>query len=250
MLLRLLAINHSNARANGVSTFFRFLHCFVKRVLSIVADTYHPSILTIAQPSPKACSRQDLAPRFAERRRCWSGWGQLGTRRNEPRATPPPRSLKTRRKEQEFDPARVSGEHTTGNKRAAAAPSVSTSARERASSCIATAPRRRRTSQKQVMELAVCATPLTPVAAARAAVTLRRMKAKRKTTRRKKLATQPKAKITKEAPILRAQEAAARLEASTSRPLPAVPQQRPTTGAKMLSQTFPPPTKGPVVGRC
>ena len=72
------------------------------------------------------------------------------------------------------------------------------------------------------------------------------MKAKRKTTRRKKLATQPKAKITREAPILRAQEAAARLEASTSRPLPAVPQQRPTTGAKMLSSTFPPPTKGPV----
>ena len=96
------------------------------------------------------------------------------------------------------------------------------------------------------MELAVCATPLTPVAAARAAVTLRRMKAKSKTTRRKKLATQPKAKITREAPILRAQEAAARLEASTSRPLPAVPQQRPTTGAKVLSSTFPPPTKGPV----
>ena len=106
--------------------------------------------------------------------------------------------------------------------------------------------RPQRGSRSATMELAVCATPLTPVAAARAAVTLRRMKAKRKTTRRKKLASQPKAKITREAPILRAQEAAARLEASTSRPLPAVPQQRPTTGAKMLSQTFPPPTKGPV----
>ena len=95
------------------------------------------------------------------------------------------------------------------------------------------------------MELAVCATPLTPVAAARAAVTLRRMKAKRK-GKKKLRSAPPKAKVTREAPILRAQEAAARLEASTSRPLPAVPQQRPTTGAKMLSQTFPPPTKGPV----
>ena len=74
--------------------------------------------------------------------------GQLWHALKEPRGTPPSRSLKTSRKEQEFDPARVSGEHTTGNKRAAAAPSVSTSARERASSCIAPAPRRRRNKQK------------------------------------------------------------------------------------------------------
>ena len=64
------------------------------------------------------------------------------------------------------------------------------------------------------MQLAVCATPLTPVAAARAAVTLRRMKAKRK-GKKKLRSAPPKAKVTREAPILRAQEAAARLEAST-----------------------------------
>ena len=112
MLLRLLAINHSNARENGVSTFFRFLHCFVKRVLSIVADTYHPQILTIALPSPETCSRQDLAPRFAERRRCLALW--LGAAWHAPlsrtRVTPPPRPLKTSLKEQEFDPATATGQ--------------------------------------------------------------------------------------------------------------------------------------------
>jgi len=111
MLLQLLAINHSNARENGVSTFFRFLHCFVKRVLSIVvADTYHPPIFTIAPPSPEACSHQDLVPRFAERRRCWLWLGQLGTRGRSRQATPPPRALQTSRKEQEFDPATAAGQ--------------------------------------------------------------------------------------------------------------------------------------------
>ena len=69
--------------------------------------------------------------RFAERRRCWLLAGAAWHAQQEPpEDTPPPRSRKTSRKEQEFDPARVSGEHTTGNKWAAAAPSVSTSARE------------------------------------------------------------------------------------------------------------------------
>ena len=44
--------------------------------------------------------------------------GSFGTRRKSRGHTPPPRSLKTSRKEQEFDPAPASGEHTTGNKRA------------------------------------------------------------------------------------------------------------------------------------
>ena len=111
MLLRLLALNHSNALENGASTFFRVLHCFVKRVLSIVADTYHPQILTIALPSPETCSRQGLAPFFPSAAAVWSGWGQLWHATTSHGHTPPPRSLKTSRKEQEFDPATASDTH-------------------------------------------------------------------------------------------------------------------------------------------
>ncbi len=113
------------------------------------AKTYdYPPFPAPAQTSPRPRIRESLAPFCRAPPLLAPGWGSLARAARAATGTPPPRSRKTSRKEQEFDPARVSGEHTTGNKRAAAAPSVSTSARERASSCIAPAPRRRRNKQK------------------------------------------------------------------------------------------------------
>ena len=109
MLLRLLAINHNNAREKRRVNFFSFFALFCKT--GFVVDTYHPQILTIALPSPETCSRQGLAPFFPSAAAVWSGWGQLWHATTSRGHTPPPRSLKTSRKEQEFDPATASDTH-------------------------------------------------------------------------------------------------------------------------------------------
>ena len=144
-------------------------------------------------------------PVHAERRRCLARVGSLARARTTAGHAA---AASLKRSRGANSTRRVSGEHTTGNKGQLQRPVlVSTSAREAglalfpgavlvaeggsiaavgvSNNCIATAPAPggNETSQNQAMELAVCATPLTPVAAARAAVTLRRMKAKRKTAK-------------------------------------------------------------------
>ena len=87
----------------------------------------HQSSITQTSPRPRNC--EGLAP-FCRAPPLLALWLGAALARDERAAGNAAAAIpQTSRKEQEFDPARVSGEHTTGNKRAAAAPSVSTSAR-------------------------------------------------------------------------------------------------------------------------
>jgi hypothetical protein len=86
MLLQLLAINHSNARENGVSTFFRFFALFCKTgfvdrrgYLSSTNPHHRPALSgNMFPPGPR--------PVFSERRRCLVWLGAALARDYEPRA--------------------------------------------------------------------------------------------------------------------------------------------------------------------
>ena len=87
------------------------------------AKTYdYPPFPAPAQTSPRPRIRESLAP-FCRAPPLLALWLGAALARDERAAGNAAAAIpQTSRKEQEFDPARVSGEHTTGNNRAAAAP--------------------------------------------------------------------------------------------------------------------------------
>ena len=107
--VRLLSSN-ANALLRVAPTFCEFWLLLT----GFVVSSRRPMILYEYSPPPRPLrgpASASLWSRFAERRRCllwlWAAWHAPG---RATAGTPPPRSLKTSRKEQEFDHTRATGQ--------------------------------------------------------------------------------------------------------------------------------------------